>query len=399
MSRRSKFWTPISLVIVLTRNRPRTLDRCVDKAFKSLGRSDALLVLDDSTKRYQQRNHSVLVENLRGQTSVMHLSVQRCLDTLTTYLPASSLEWTERTAQRDIAPIRNISLLLSQCFQAEHVLLVDDDISEFDVVTTRHWVTGLAKKYGNVVVGAHIGGVDETDIISRLESGIKRSCTCANNGGVRISARESFTVVPVATDNARRSEFVSGGYLSFKFAPDVLEPFPPGYNEDWLWCLFLQKVGIASVFRIPQVVKHSPVVIRRPSEDDVFFELRGDLALQNEMARQVSGCGPRGILAGSDDACWTQEDDNDDPERRVETLLTQVEKHEDQCGSFISDRFRPFGLEVLKRMQTDLRLRLDWSDEFQRWKLLSLRNRDSFFQAMHANVTKKLSRFIEKGRL
>src|SRR6185295_18606713 len=102
MPRRSKFWTPISLVIVLTRNRPRTLGRCVDVALKSLGRSDALIVLDDSTKAYQRRNHSVLVENLRRQTSVMHLSVQRCIDTLTTYLPASALEWTERTAQRDI---------------------------------------------------------------------------------------------------------------------------------------------------------------------------------------------------------------------------------------------------------------------------------------------------------
>jgi len=371
----------------------------VDIALKSIGRSDALIVLDDSTKRYRRKNHAVLLENFRGQTSVMHLPVRDCINALTKYLPASALEWTKRTAQRDIAPIRNVSLILSRCFQTEHILLVDDDIGEFDVATTRHWVKDLAEKYGSVVAGAHIGGVDETDIISRLESGIKRACTCAHNGGGRISARESFTVIPVATEDPNRSEFVSGGYLSFKFAPDVLEPFPPGYNEDWLWCLSLQQRGMASIFRIPQVVKHDPIVIRRPNEDDVFFELRGDVALQNERAREVSDCRPEGRLVGSDDACGEQADDSDGPERRVEKLFTQVEQHQDQCGSFISDQFRPFGLEVLKRMQADLLLRLDWGDEFQRWKLQSVKSRDSFFEAMHGSVTEKLSQFIEKGRL
>jgi hypothetical protein len=399
MSTRNKLWRPNTLIIILTRNRPRTLRRCVETALKSSGCADAFIILDDSTEQHRRRNRAVLLELLRTQTFV-HLAVRDCIKAITNYLPASALEWSKRTARRDIAPMRNISLILSQCFQAEHILLVDDDITEFDIAITRDWVKDLAEEYGSVVVGAHIGGVDETDTISRLESAIQRACTCTRNGGQRISARESFTVIPKWTEDVSRSEFVSGGYLSFKFGASVLElePFPPGYNEDWLWCLSLQQKGKASVFRIPQVIKHDPMVIRSPNEDDVFFELRGDVALENEMAGQVL-IREQEISAPSAEAACTQEFDNHGPDRRTEKLLMQIQLHEEQCRTYLFDQFRPFGLEVIKRLQADLRLRLDWSNELHQWKLQSIRNRDSFFEAMHSRVTDKLSELIEKGRL
>src|SRR5215212_6270446 len=115
MSTSSKFWFPNTLIIILTRNRPRTLRRCVEMALKSSGSADALLILDDSTEQYRQRNRTVLLELLRTQTSVVHLAVRDCIKTLTNYLPASALEWSKRTARRDIAPMRNVSLILSRC--------------------------------------------------------------------------------------------------------------------------------------------------------------------------------------------------------------------------------------------------------------------------------------------
>jgi hypothetical protein len=364
---------------------------------KSIDRADALIVLDDSTKQYRLKNHAVLLDSLRGQMSVAHLSVRDCINAFTKYLPASALVWSKRTAQRDIAPIRNVSLILSRCFQTEHILLVDDDITEFDVATTRSWMRGLLEEYGSVVAGAHIGGVDETDIISRLEGGIRRACTCGKNNEKRISARESFTVSPVSAETVSRSEFVSGGYLSFKFASGEIEPFPPGYNEDWLWCLSLRSKAKASVFRIPQVVTHQPVKLRRPTENDIVFELRGDVAVQFEIASYRS-YGPRLVRAGSDGNRHLQ-GDGDGPERWVEMLLAEAEQHKERCGASIADQFGPFGLEVVKRMHQDRRLGLDWEGEFDRWKEQSARNRDSFREAMGSEVTTELaSALIEKGR-
>jgi hypothetical protein len=339
------------------------------------------------------------LETAPRRASVAHLSAPNFLKVLRDQLPSSALEWSKRTAQRDIAPIRNVSLILSRCFQAEHILLVDDDITGFDVATTRDLVRGLYEKHGSVVAGAHIGGVDETDIISRLEGGMKRACTCGIDSEQRISARESFTISPVSAKTVTRSQFVSGGYLSFKFAPGTIEGFPPGYNEDWLWCLSLQSTEKASVFRIPQVVRHDPVVIRRPNENDMLFEVRGDVVLQYEVARSKP-CRPRDVRTGSDENGDAQEDDHDAPERRVEMLLTQAEQHADQCGASIADQFGPFGLGVVKRMQLDLRFRLDWKSEFDRWKVQSDRNRNSFREAMQSEVTAKLaSRLIEEGRI
>lgn len=397
MTTGGKFWSPATLVIILTRNRPRTLRRCINTAFQSIGIADTLIVLDDSDEWYVQENHAVLTNGATA-TPIVHISTVALLNVLKQYLPTSALEWTKRTAQRDIAPIRNASLILSKCFEAGHVLLIDDDITGFDIRVTRNWVARLAQKHHSVVVGAHIGGLDEADVITRLTRGIERACTCNNREDPTINVREVFTVTPKADEMQCETENVSGGYLSFRFPSAALEPFPPGYNEDWLWCLSLKGKRTASVFRIPQVVIHDPPVIREPSENDLLFEVRGDMVLMHKLDH-YRACKRAGMPTNGDE--WrTQENANKAPVTWVEELLTQIAEHEGACGAFISKQFSAFGLDLLGRMYAEGRFHLDWTRELESWKCQWERNRNSFCEAANHPLTAALiSRVIKKERM
>jgi hypothetical protein len=344
-----------------------------------------------------QENHAVLAKGTTA-TPIVHISAVALLNMFKQYLPPSALGWTKKTAQRDIAPIRNASLILSKYFEAGHVLLVDDDITGFDIRVTRDWVTHLVQTHCSVVVGAHIGGLDETDVISRLAQGIERACSCTNTGGLTDSVRQLFTVTPKAGEIQCEVENVSGGYLSFRFASSDLEPFPPGYNEDWLWCLSLKGKNMASVFRIPQVVTHDPPLIREPSENDLLFELCGDVAFKRELDH-YRAC-ERARMPASDVERRMQQNDHKVPDIWVEELLTQVAKHKGECGAFISKQFRAFGLTLVGHMYAEGRFHLDWNHEFDSWKTRWERNRNSFCEAVNSPLMAALiSRVIKKGRM
>lgn len=400
MTTAGKFWLPDTLVIILTRNRPRTLLRCINIALQSIGNADALVVLDDSDEWYVQENHVILTNIMRSVTPIVHISADALLCMLKQYLPTSAQEWTRKTAQRDIAPIRNASLILTNCFNPRYVLLIDDDIVSFDTSVTRYWTTQLAQKTGSVVVGAHIGGLDERDIISRLSHGIKRACSCANSESPSINTRDSFTVTLKADEIPYRTEIVSGGYLSFRFTSRILEPFPPGYNEDWLWCLSLHSKGVVPVFRIPQVVVHDPPVIRIPEEDDLLFELRGDVAVQQELAHYRSCCAAMTTVRQNGDEWLGEQYDHGAPEDWIEELLTQFAEHGSQCAASIADQLGTFGLTLIKRMYVEGRFHLDWNHEFDLWKAQLEKNRNSFCEAVSSALTVELvSSYIQKGKM
>ena len=383
-----KFWAPHTLAIILTRNRPRTLRRCVINALQSTGIADALIVLDDSDEEYVRENHLILTNITGNVTPIVHIPAVALLGMLKQYLPTSALEWTQRTAQRDIAPVRNASLVLSNCFNPRHVLLIDDDIVNFDISVTQYWITQLAQQHDSVVVGAYIGGLDERDIISRLSRGIRQACSCVSTDDPSVSIHDAFTVTAEIDGKLYETEIVSGGYLSFSFTPGILEPFPPGYNEDWLWCLSLQTERIASVFRIPQVVIHDPPLIRKPSENDILFEMRGDVAFQREVAHYRSCKGTKIFRESrSDKGCRSEQSDHDSPEIWVKELLSQIKEHKTECCAYIMNQFRDFGLELIKCMYAEGRFHLDWNHEFNLWKAQSEKNRNSFFEAVNSDLT------------
>jgi len=71
-------------------------------------------------------------------------------------------------------------------------------------------------------------------------------------------------------------DVASGGYLAFNIHPAKLCGFPPGYNEDWIWCKLQQELYGTRVAKMDEVI-HSPRTFRKPSMHDCKFELKGDL--------------------------------------------------------------------------------------------------------------------------
>lgn len=401
MTTAGNFWAPETLAIILTRNRPITLLRCVNIALQSIGNAGVIVVMDDSDECYVKENHTILTDRTPSLIPIVHISAKALLYMLNQYLPVSAQSWTRKTAQRDIAPVRNASLLVSNCFNPRYVLLIDDDIVSFDISVTQHWIKQLAQGTVNIVVGANIAGLDERDIISRLAHGIKRACRCTNTESPSVNIRDSFTISPKAAEVPYGTEIVSGGYLSFRFTSRAVEPFPPGYNEDWLWCLSLQNRKMATVFRIPQVVIHDPPEIRSPDEDDLLFELRGDVAFQRELALYRLCEAFAMTVAQQSGAEWRKEQyDHDAPENWIEELLTQIAEHSSQCYASIANQFQTFGLSLIKRMYVDGRFHSNWNNEFDLWKARWEKNRSSFYEAVNNASTVELAdSYVQKGKM
>ena len=160
--------------IILTQDRPETLRRCIGTALPSLGAQDTLTILDDSLSPVSPANAALLSMSLDvlGPTRI-HLSIQRAREIIRRSVSRSALFWLSKTAPRDIAPLRNLSLLLSTAVPAETTILIDDDIRGFDVVATHQRISALAQGTWGVIAGAEIGGINEKDTITRLTDALE----------------------------------------------------------------------------------------------------------------------------------------------------------------------------------------------------------------------------------
>ena len=82
---------------------------------------------------------------------------------------------------------------------------------------------------------------------------------------------------------------MSAGYTAYSIPTTKLTAFPPGYNEDWLWCVLQRRDCGTRILKTSQLVLHKPSRLRQPTCDDVRFELRGDLILDSLVQCLASG--------------------------------------------------------------------------------------------------------------
>jgi hypothetical protein len=101
--------------------------------------------MDDSDECYVKENHAILIDRPPSLIPIVHISAKALLCMLNQHLPTSAQSWIRKTALRDIAPVRNASLLVSNCFNPGYVVLIDDDIENFDISITRRWIKQLAR--------------------------------------------------------------------------------------------------------------------------------------------------------------------------------------------------------------------------------------------------------------
>ena len=210
----------------------------------------------------------------RSNAPLIHLRADAAHDRVGHALGAT-VSWQSKAAPRDIAPVRNLSLLLATVIDACLTVLVDDDICNFDVDTTYRAIDGLARSDKGLLVATDIAGTSEQDTVTKLLAAMQ-ILEAAPQGSV-VPVEELFRVQGSGTLSCGSSRLpTSAGYLAFRLPLRSVIAFPPGYNEDWIWGLLQQDANAVQVLRMGTVM-HDPASLRRPTVEDVLFELTGDL--------------------------------------------------------------------------------------------------------------------------
>ena len=366
--------------IVLTRDRPQILKRCVDTALSALGAVDALTVLDDSCAAVSHANEAALADgSRRSNAMITHLGAEQVHDVIARATGGQGALWQSRTALRDIAPLRNLTLLLSAVVDAKTTVLVDDDICDFDLLATHRILDAKHRSSGGgLVAGAQIGGTTEQDTLTRLSDAMR--LLHLNYHESRVPAESLFRMLPESDrERANPCGWLSGGYMAFRLPTTGLFAFPPGYNEDWLWCILHAAGREACLLRIDQTVMHEPPMLRKSTRDDILFELGGDLILDRlEERRYETPRKPEWVLEHLLDG----PPDLLTPSVRAETVLKQARGLSGNGHiSALADLER-YGLSALREMRVSGELEMDSIKRLRAWSADAAAKHRSFAKTL-----------------
>lgn len=332
--------------IILTRDRADECGRCVDLALSALGRHDFLTILDDSAPSATAENHALLTTAAGcSNTMVSHLSATRVHDAVADAFGGSRLAWQCRSAPRDIAPLRNLSLLLSATVGAQTTIMIDDDVVGFDLEATYSFIAEQQYEPRGIIVGAEIGGLTEMDTITRLEHAMARLMERPYQERAPVS--DLFRAASVnGSQDAGACHWVSAGYMALNVQHARLVAFPPGYNEDWVWCLLQRAEYGTQTLKSGHTVLHEPATMRHPTCDDIQFELAGDLILDSLV--ECGAVEAQGRACALRRLCGYRPDSSMLPAGRVAEVMQQVAEAE-RMGRLHPDLWE-YGLRALKDM-------------------------------------------------
>lgn len=383
--------------IILTRDRPETLERCVDTALSTLGTDDALTVLDDSCAMISHANAMVLAQAARRSIAhLTHLRAEQLHDVIARATGGHSALWQSRTAPRDIAPLRNLTLLLSAAVDAQTTVLVDDDICDFDLEATHGMLDAHYRASGAVVVGARIDGTTEQDTVTRLSDAIRLLQWKTYDSA--IPAEDLFRVPPDSDScSADACGWLSAGYMAFRLPTTSLFAFPPGYNEDWLWCLLHGAGGEARLLRADHAVVHEPPVLRQSTRDDILFELAGDLILDCLVVRRDGRRrSPESVL---EDLADRTLDPSVMPSMRAERVLKQARGMLENGHGRALANLESYGLSVLRDMLRSGELEMDTTRRLRAWSTDAAAKHRSFARTLGALTARcALRATLKEGR-
>lgn len=383
--------------IILTRDRTDVLARCVENAISTMRPTDVLTVLDDSCKEIVSANRLILgAAARRSITKVTHLPVERAHDVIRLRTGGPKALWQRKTAPRDIAPLRNLSLLVSWVIGAHTTVLIDDDVYDFDLDTTQAILDAVEGGAGGAVVGAEIRGTSEQDTITRLSDAM--SSLDSNIKGPA-SVEDLFRALPGSYAGGEAPDrCVSAGYMAFRLPPARLLAFPPGYNEDWLWCLLLGARGDTAVVRSRQSVIHAPPTVRQPTRADILFELAGDLVL--DCLAERSDAGMSGPSAPLEELSWYLPDPSALPLARADALRKQVESAWEDRRRPVLHQLQSYGLAVVEEMRRSGDLAMDARGFLRAWSADATARARSFSATLgSAGVRIALGAMVDGGTL
>jgi hypothetical protein len=390
----SLFETTRIHAIVLTHNRPDTLQRCIANAIAPLNEQDILTIIDDSVPSTFSANSDFLTTTSKSSSvKLVHISPVRVKQVLADLVAPLGCHWLEKTARRDISPLRNMSLLFSIAASAETTILVDDDIIGFDLLSTHKRIGELAR-HGGIIAGVEIGGISELDTVTRLGGAFRKIVKAPVSRTWNI--KELFSVKECLGASNHRVEYVSAGYLAFRFPPTELFAFPPGYNEDWLWCLLQAANSQIEITNLGERVIHDPPSILKPTRDDLLFELAGDLVFEclEEQVRVVDldpESSLRRLSARIPNLAFR-------PSTRVQQLLLLIESSTNGHNSHAP--LEELGLSIMRDLLRTGELDLDESHLLTKWCHDALQKHQAFGQTLrNREAMVAVYELLQKGRI
>lgn len=383
--------------IILTRNRPDVLERCAQTALSTLGPDDLVTVLDDSSAMISHANAAVLSQAARRASArLIHLRAQQVCDVVARATGERSIMWQSRTAPRDISVLRNVALLLSAAVSATTTVLVDDDICCFDLEATHRTLGALRPVSEALVMGAEINGTTEQDTVTRLYDALRM--LKSNDDYSAMRTEELFRVPPGL--NSRCADVcgcISAGYMAFRLPFRNLFAFPPGYNEDWLWCLLHGAGCETRLLRADQSVLHEPPVLRQSTREDILFELAGDLIVDCFM--EVRNGRPRGPELVLEELAEHTPPPSVLPSVRAEEVVAQARA---LCGNGHVPALaglESYGLSILGDMLHSGELEMDGSKSLRAWSADAVAKHRSFATTLKTvNVWCALRAILKEGR-
>ena len=380
--------------IILTKDRPDTLARCVGTALSSLSAPDALTVLDDSDGPTSDAVGQTVVRAAANSAAhVVHLRARDLHGLVAQNVDGRQLCWQTKTTARDIAPLRNLELLLSVACKARTTLLVDDDLHSFDLKETHDYANRLAAVSEGAIVGAAIAGTTEQDTLTRLSDAMSVLQSAPDASCMELFRAQATGVVQLGAPCG----WVSAGYLAFRLPSAHLFAFPPGYNEDWLWCLLQGATGHTLVVRSRQTVLHEPPTVRRSSREDLHFELLGDFVFDC-LSQHVDGIAaiPELVLQSLN---GHTPDQSLLPVARVEELLCQHRRIQGNAQHASGmETLESHGLSLLRDMLRSGELAVDGHRVLSAWCSDALRKQRSFAATVrNAALRRAVKRAIEEG--
>lgn len=271
---------------ILTKNRPEMLGRAVD-AITGHHPDLPIVVIDNSGRTPVAANHRILKDaETDGRICHVRRSDVRALGTeIHSISGRPHLDTLCGGAPRDISGSRNLSLILSCALELDAAFCVDDDMVTcqvghpcfFDTVTSSY------AKHSNVVIGGRMAGIIDDSYVGRLWSLCEMGSRAVLYDG-HMSSRTEWKQVghPLWRDShtararPKIASHASGGLMAIKVPRRSLLPFPPGYNEDWNWCLLQSAMRGTAMLTDGYPSYHSPPRMRDLDATDIVWESLGD---------------------------------------------------------------------------------------------------------------------------
>lgn len=303
-----------AVVAVLTKDRPDVLARSLS-VLADHHPGIAVVVIDDSAAQSAVEKNRRAIFRAASLGAAHHITgaavsaLCREVDDATGRRGALG-PLLSRPTPRDISGLRNLALVASSALRPSTIFCIDDDVVAcvprrglpcfLDAVSSRH------RNRRNAVIGARMGGIADDSYAGRLcrlcESGAGAGAALlGHEGGIlppsagwRSDRNPLWTEPAVRRPRARRVQHVSGGMMAARIGPRHAVPFPPGYNEDWNWCLLQSMLEGTEVLVDGHPAYHSPPGLHRPDAAGIAWETLGDIMLYS--LRRAAAAGARRTL-------------------------------------------------------------------------------------------------------